>query len=316
MSRETKNFKLMAQCAKDCAAAEGVAKKLGIKERKWLGEILCILHDKQDIFLSEVWRLLPKEALRNFTILHCLQSPVIVLYRSSLWWILWRSTGTRSSRTWSQTTAPASPPTRISCAILGTDPRLHNDPHYFPIMFEFKITLQFYDYHFVIILSMYMQCCGSAMASMRIRIQFLSISGSGSGSRKPNQCGASRIQILARLLIRKKLKNILDVGNRSKNIPTRTKAENQVYLLILVNFCAPGSGSKTVKMRIQVDPDPQHYRPYMFSWLIKYVYKSSGYLSSKLGLSERFKIDTWKMVVTHIPGSCVAVNLPNIPCSL
>jgi len=170
MSRETKNFKLMAQCAKDCAAAEGVAKKLGIKERNWLGEILCILHDKQDIFLSEVRRLLPKEALRNFTILNCLQSPVIVPFRSLLWWILWRSTGTRSLRTWLQITAPASPQTRISCAILGTDPRPHKDSHDFPILFEFKITLQSYDEHFVITLSLYMQCFGSAMASMLIRI--------------------------------------------------------------------------------------------------------------------------------------------------
>ncbi len=98
------------------------------------------------------------------------QSPVIVPFLSSLWWILWKSTGTRSLRTWLQTTAPVSPPTRISCVILGTDPRPHKDEHYFPILCEFKITLQFYDDHFVIILSMCMQCCGSAMASVLIRI--------------------------------------------------------------------------------------------------------------------------------------------------
>ncbi len=100
-----------------------------------------------------------KKIFRNVTILklNCLQSPVIVPFRSLLWWILWRSTGTRSLRTWLQTTAPASPPTRISCVILGTDPRPHKDPHYFPILFEFKITLQSYDDHFVMTLSLWIR---------------------------------------------------------------------------------------------------------------------------------------------------------------
>jgi hypothetical protein len=40
------------------------------------------------------------------------------------------------------------------------------------------------------------------------------------------------------------MKNILEEGNKSKNIPTRVKKVllNQVYLLILVYFHAPRSG--------------------------------------------------------------------------
>ncbi len=61
------------------------------------------------------------------------------------------------------------------------------------------------------------------------------------------------------------MKNILLVGNRSKNIPTKVqkpfiKAGNQIYLLILVSFHASGSGSAfAIPIRIQdshINPDP------------------------------------------------------------
>ncbi len=164
---------LLAQCARTVLQLKVLlrswASRSGIDWEKFY---VPSLHDKQEVGSSEITS---KKVLRNFTILNCLQSPVIVPFRSSLWWILWRSTGTRSLRTWLQTTAPVSPLTRISCAIRGTDLRPHKDPHYFPILFEVKITLQSYDEHFVITLPLYMQCCGSAMASMLIRIHLLFI---------------------------------------------------------------------------------------------------------------------------------------------
>jgi hypothetical protein len=50
------------------------------------------------------------------------------------------------------------------------------------------------------------------------------------------------------------LKKILKVGNRSKNIPTKVqKARNHVYLIILVNFDAPGTGRICIP---HTDPDP------------------------------------------------------------
>jgi hypothetical protein len=49
----------------------------------------------------------------------------------------------------------------------------------------------------------------------------------GSGSREPNQCGNIRIRILVKLPSHKKfsfyMKNILKVGNSSKNIPTKAQ---------------------------------------------------------------------------------------------
>ncbi len=58
--------------------------------------------------------------------------------------------------------------------------------------------------------------------------QFQCESGYGSGYRKPNKCGSRQIRILVRLLGHKRLnfymKNILQVGNRSKNIvPTKVQ---------------------------------------------------------------------------------------------
>ncbi len=53
------------------------------------------------------------------------------------------------------------------------------------------------------------------------------------------------------------MKNILIVGKRSKNIPTKVQkhfwmAENQVYLWILANLNAPGYGSAfSIRIRIQ-----------------------------------------------------------------
>jgi hypothetical protein len=72
--------------------------------------------------------------------------------------------------------------------------------------------------------------------SMRIRIQ----------GAKPTW---ARIQILVILSRREKLdseiKNILYLGNMSKNIPTKVQkaGKGQGNLLILTNFLAPGSGS-------------------------------------------------------------------------
>jgi hypothetical protein len=53
------------------------------------------------------------------------------------------------------------------------------------------------------------------------------------------------------------MKNILQGGNRSQNKyvgrKAFLKAGNQAYLSILVNFQAPGSGSRTAKsMRIRI----------------------------------------------------------------
>jgi hypothetical protein len=52
------------------------------------------------------------------------------------------------------------------------------------------------------------------------------------------------------------MKNTLEVGNGSKTYQRRYKAENQVYLLILVNFPAPGSGSAFPPPPPHTDPDP------------------------------------------------------------
>jgi hypothetical protein len=50
------------------------------------------------------------------------------------------------------------------------------------------------------------------------------------------------------------MKKILKVGNRSKNIPTKVqKARNHVYLIILVNFDAPGTGRICIPY---TNPDP------------------------------------------------------------
>jgi hypothetical protein len=71
-------------------------------------------------------------------------------------------------------------------------------------------------------------------------------------------------------------KNILKVGNRSKNIPVPTKVQtagNQVYMLFLVNFHVSGSVSKipiwirirtAISLRIHTDPDPQHWFSALF----------------------------------------------------
>jgi hypothetical protein len=100
-------------------------------------------------------------------------------------------------------------------------------------------------------------------ALVKIRISFLSQCGSGYGYRKPNQCGSRGIQIwiLVRLLSHKKffvclnsyMKNILKVGNKSKNIPTKVQKTflkgKKPGLFVLVDFYVPGfgSGSKTAR---------------------------------------------------------------------
>jgi hypothetical protein len=64
----------------------------------------------------------------------------------------------------------------------------------------------------------------------------------GSGSREPNQCGNIRIRILFKLPSHKKfnfyMKNILKVGNSSKNIPTVALPELSVTLSFAQLICS------------------------------------------------------------------------------
>ncbi len=92
----------------------------------------------------------------------------------------------------------------------------------------------------------FFQCCGSALASMKIRFQ-LFLSPYGSGSRKPNQCGYGFWT--ASLYIR-----------RCKSLLERSTVKFWSITMLLDPDLHSQYGSKTSKsMRIQVNPDPQHW---------------------------------------------------------
>ncbi len=99
------------------------------------------------------------------------------------------------------------------------------------------------------------------------------LSQRGSRSREPNQCGSgswSEFHVTKGWIYTRKIYLMLVIGQkthlRSKKVQKLFwKAGNQVYLYILSNFHAHGTGSAFSKrIRIQdiemnADPDPQHY---------------------------------------------------------
>jgi hypothetical protein len=101
---------------------------------------------------------------------------------------------------------------------------------------------------------------GSALISMRIRIQLCT--SMRSRPRATNQCGSVRITVRIRTLIR-----------LSCHKQPFWEDENQVYLVILANFLAPGSGSQLpIRTRIQwsqINADPQHWRKLRKNWLLQ-----------------------------------------------